>query len=203
MTTAEERRTRRAARTRREIIDAGAALFERHGLVRTTVEQIAEQAGVSPATVYSVAGGKAGVLSTLVDDFHSGALAVDVEDLLARCASPVEVVTVLGATCASTPAYHRTLHIMFASAPHDELAGAALDRATRWFRPIVRRFAERVVELSDRPTGDPAPDPGAVADVLWFFFGWSAWEALRRDHDWSLEQRRDWLVALAVAALAR
>ena len=199
MSTAEERRRRRAARTRREIVDAGAALFERQGLMRTTVEQIAERADVSPATVYSVAGGKAGVLLALVDDFQAGALAVDVDGMLARCASPAEVVTVLGATCASTPAYHDTLHIMFVAAPHDEHAGAALDRATGWFRPIVHRFAVRILELAD----DRDTDPTAVADVLWFFFGWGAWETLRCDYDWTLEQRRDWLVAHAVAALGR
>ena len=200
MSTAEERRTRRAARTRREIVEAGAALFERHGLVRTTVEQIAENADVSPATVYSVAGGKAGVLTALVDDFHAASLAVDVEELLARCASPADVVSVLGATCASAdPAYHQTLHIMFSAAPHDEHARAALDRATHWFRPIVHCFAERIVELSDGPGADPT----AAADVLWFFFGWGAWETLRRDYDWTLEQRRDWLVATAIAALGR
>lgn len=199
MSAIEDRRRRRAARTRREIVDAGAALFERQGLIRTTVEQIAEQADVSPATVYSVAGGKAGVLTALVDDFHAGALAVDVDELLAACTTAADVVSVLGETSASAPAYHRTLHIMFSAAPHDEHARAALDRATRWHQPVVRRFADRIVELS----GDPDADPAAVADVLWFFFGWGAWETLRRDHDWTLEQRRDWLVTLAVAALRR
>ncbi len=167
--------------------------------MRTTVEQIAEQADVSPATVYAVAGGKAGVLSTLVDEFHAGALAVDVDDLLARCVSPAEVVSALGATCASVPAYHRTLHIIFDAAPHDEHARVALDRATRWFQPIVRRFADRIVELVQ----DPAAETAAVADVLWFFFGWGAWQTMRRDYDWTLEQRRDWLVALAVAAIVK
>lgn len=198
MSTTEERRRRRAERTRREIVEAAAVLFERHGLMRTTVEQIAEHADVSPATVYSVAGGKAGVLTALVDEFHAGAQAVEVEEILARCTSTAEVVSVLGERCASVPTYHRTLHIFFSAAPHDELAGGALDRATGWFRPIVRRFAERVAEL------DPAADAAAVADVLWFFFGWGAWENMLLDHpDWPLEQRRDWLVAYATAALGR
>lgn len=199
MSTTEERRARRAARTKREIVEAGAVLFERQGLMRTTVEQIAEHADVSAATVYSVAGGKAGVLTALVDDFHAGALAVDVHGLLARCASPTDVVSVLGENCASTPTFHRTLHIIFSAAPHDELASAALDGATGWFRPIVAQFADRVVELDPHPDVDPA----AVADILWFFFGWGAWETLRRDYDWTLDRRRDWLVALAVAALTR
>jgi AcrR family transcriptional regulator len=198
VSTAEERRQRRATRTRRGIIDAGADLFERRGLMRTTVEQIAEEADVSPATVYSVAGGKAGVLGALVDDFHTAAMAVDVENLLARCSTPAEVIRALGATSADAdPTYHRTLHIIFSAAPHDELAGAALARATDWHRPVVRRFAERLVEL--RPDADL--DAAAVADTLWFFFGWGAWETLRRDYDWPLEQRRDWLIALADRAL--
>ncbi|ANY08460.1 TetR/AcrR family transcriptional regulator [Pseudonocardia sp. HH130630-07] len=198
MSATEDRRRRRAERTRREIVEAGAVLFERHGLMRTTVEQIAEHADVSPATVYSVAGGKAGVFSTLVEEWHVGAETVDVDGLLARCTDPAEVVAGLGAACVSVPAYHRTSHIIFSAAPHDELADSALDGATGWFRPVVRRFADRVVELSTGSAGDPA----AVADVLWFFFGYGAWENLRRDHgDWTLEQRRDWLVSHAMAAL--
>lgn len=198
MSIAEERRQRRAARTRRGIVDAGAVLFERHGLMRTTVEQIAEQADVSPATVYSVAGGKAGVLTALVDDFHDAAQAVDVEELLGRCRTPAEVVHALGTTSADAdPAYHRTLHIIFSAAPHDELAGTALDRATDWHRPVVRRFADRFVELSP----ESAAEPAAIADALWFFFGWGAWETLRRDYDWTLEQRRDWLIFMANKAL--
>lgn len=198
MSTSEERRERRALRTRREITEAGAELFEQFGFSRTTVEQIAERADVSPATVYAIAGGKAGVLTALVDEFHDASVEVDVESLLAACTRAEEVITVLGTTCADAGSnYHRTLHIMFNAAPNDASAQAALTRAEGWFRPIVQRFAERLVELRE----DAAVQPIEAAEILWFFFGWGAWETVRRDYDWTMEQRRDWLIKLARAAL--
>ena len=49
-----------AGRTRSKVLEAGKHLFSRKGIDATTIAQIAERAGVSEATVYSVVKSKAG-----------------------------------------------------------------------------------------------------------------------------------------------
>ena len=60
-------RDEQAARTRARILDAAAALFLDRGYARTTVQEIAERAGVARDTVHAVFGSKARVLTALID----------------------------------------------------------------------------------------------------------------------------------------
>jgi AcrR family transcriptional regulator len=60
-------RRAQAAATRRAIIDAASALFIERGYVATSMEAIADAAGVSRATVFSSVGGKKTLLKTAYD----------------------------------------------------------------------------------------------------------------------------------------
>jgi len=60
-------RQEQAARTRERIVEAAGGLFVSQGYARTTIRQIAEEANVSPDTVYAVFGAKARVLTALID----------------------------------------------------------------------------------------------------------------------------------------
>lgn len=60
-------RKERAANTRRLISDSGRQLFFQKGYVATTLQEIAEAAGVAVQTVYAVFGSKAGILRVLRD----------------------------------------------------------------------------------------------------------------------------------------
>ncbi|MFE3032349.1 TetR/AcrR family transcriptional regulator [Streptomyces canus] len=53
--------------TRQEVVKAARKLFAEHGYTQTTVEKIAREARVSPATVYAQCRGKEGLLRTLMD----------------------------------------------------------------------------------------------------------------------------------------
>jgi TetR/AcrR family acrAB operon transcriptional repressor len=60
------RRTKEeAARTRRDIVEAALACFDRHGIAGTTLEQIAEQANVTKGAVYWHFDGKAAILHAI------------------------------------------------------------------------------------------------------------------------------------------
>jgi AcrR family transcriptional regulator len=63
----EGRRGAQARATRRRIVDAAAALFVEHGYGATTLEQVAERAGVAVQTVYFHFGNKRTVLKEAVD----------------------------------------------------------------------------------------------------------------------------------------
>jgi AcrR family transcriptional regulator len=62
-----ELRAAQARATRRVIVSAAAALFVKEGFGRTTVDAIAEEAGVSRKTVFAAVGGKVELLKLALD----------------------------------------------------------------------------------------------------------------------------------------
>ena len=60
-------REEQAARTRARILDAAAELVLERGYARTTVQDLADRAGVARDTVHAIFGGKARVLTALID----------------------------------------------------------------------------------------------------------------------------------------
>lgn len=60
-------RREQAALTRRRILEAADDLFGADGYVRTTINEIAQRAGVASDTVYAVFGSKGRVLTALLD----------------------------------------------------------------------------------------------------------------------------------------
>jgi len=56
-----------AAQTRRDVLMAARQLFVEHGYASTSMQQIADQAGVALQTVYSSAGAKPAIVMALVD----------------------------------------------------------------------------------------------------------------------------------------
>jgi AcrR family transcriptional regulator len=60
-------RDEQAARTRARVLDAAGELFLERGYARTTMQEVADRAGVARDTVHAVFGGKARVLTALID----------------------------------------------------------------------------------------------------------------------------------------
>lgn len=71
-TTAGRRREQRARDTRTRITDAALRLFVERGYLATTVEAIAGEAGVAPATVYQAFGTKQAVLARALNTTITG-----------------------------------------------------------------------------------------------------------------------------------
>jgi AcrR family transcriptional regulator len=66
-------RADQADQTRRRILAAALRLFAEHGYAGTTIVAIAEEAGVSPETIYLSLGGKRGLLEGAIDLAIAGA----------------------------------------------------------------------------------------------------------------------------------
>ncbi|HZD38744.1 MAG TPA: helix-turn-helix domain-containing protein, partial [Actinomycetes bacterium] len=66
-TQAGRRREARARRTRQRIVEAALGLFLQRGYTATTVEAIARQARVAPATIYQAFGTKHAILASGLD----------------------------------------------------------------------------------------------------------------------------------------
>lgn len=65
-------REEQARNTRLRIRSAARQLFASNGFTATTVAEIAETAGVSPATVYAAFDSKAGVVAAMLEDLEEG-----------------------------------------------------------------------------------------------------------------------------------
>ena len=63
-------RQRQAQATRSMIVVAAQALFLEQGYICTTIETIAERAGVATSTVYAIFGSKRGILRAIRDSWH-------------------------------------------------------------------------------------------------------------------------------------
>ncbi|HZX53225.1 MAG TPA: helix-turn-helix domain-containing protein [Ilumatobacteraceae bacterium] len=146
----------------RRVLDAAKACCERWGLAKVTIEDIANAAGVSRATLYRMfPGGKDVLFEALrvreLEDFFTRLGvhlegATDFEDLLVRC--------VVHSTLELRGDQH--LSLMLASEPGDTLGQLTVDGlpriirvATVFLAPLVdgylpRREAARLVELLAR-----------------------------------------------------
>src|SRR4030065_1441522 len=63
-------RRRQAQATRDMIVAEAQALFLEQGYICTTIDAIAERAGVAVSTVYSIFGSKRGILRAIRDTWH-------------------------------------------------------------------------------------------------------------------------------------
>jgi AcrR family transcriptional regulator len=62
-------RQRQALETRRLIAKAARVLFTEHGYAVTSIEAVAEEAGVSPRTVYAIFGTKKAILAAICEEW--------------------------------------------------------------------------------------------------------------------------------------
>ena len=146
----------------RRVLDAAKSCCERWGLAKVTIEDIANEAGVSRATLYRMfPGGKDVLFEALrvreLEDFFTRLSAhldgaADFEDLLVRC--------VMHATAELRADQH--LSLMLASAPGDTLGQLTVEGVPRIIRvatvflaPLVdghlpRHEGARLVELLSR-----------------------------------------------------
>ncbi|UMP04201.1 TetR/AcrR family transcriptional regulator [Amycolatopsis sp. EV170708-02-1] len=88
-------RDRREALTLRTILTAARGLFAERGYARTPIRLIAQEAGVSPQTIYAHFGSKAGVLGGLVDLLDDEAGIPDVVAEAQRTEDPVALLGLL------------------------------------------------------------------------------------------------------------
>jgi AcrR family transcriptional regulator len=186
-------REEQAARTRARIVDAAGELFLDRGYARTTVQEIAERAGVARDTVHAIFGGKARVLTALIDArLVPGGAAANVTETPAARAIKAEVdqrrqIELFGSWVAGTSTRLRPVFeiLRTAAAVEPEMAAvfAEMDRFrlknmqtyARWFaargplRVGTKRAAEVIWALA-------SPDVGRMlCDEL----GWSEAEHAR------------------------
>jgi len=204
MTKAERKTTRRqeyAQATQLAIVDAARSLFAQRGYFATKVEDIAVAARVAPATVYAVAGGKQGLLHTLMETWTTDPIVASTLQRISTMSDPVEVIR-LTATSAREmrERFADVMRVMMTTAPHDRSVAEQLHVATTRYRKALLPISRRLHVLGALLPGTTVEH---AVDVLWFYFGYSSYFTLHDDNGWSYKKAEQWLADEACRALLR
>jgi AcrR family transcriptional regulator len=192
-------RQRQADETKQRMLAAARALFTERGYAGTTIEAIAEAAGVSPKTVMAAFGSKRAMLAELVDPASPGSR---FQEMLARLRAESDparrIALVAELTCRVYEASVDDLELLRgASAVAPELAEIAAgveDR--RWHQQ------ERLVTFL-RTAGAlrQGTSPEEATDQLWALGSFDLYRLLVVRRGWSPERYQAWLTATLTSLL--
>jgi len=190
-------RNAQAQATRRSVIDAAARLFGGQGYVATSIEHIAEAAGVSRATVFNAVGNKAVLLKAALDNAIVGdddpvaladrprSRAIRAEpDARKYLALYAELVTDIGA------------HLAPISEAARSAAGANSDARRLWDEHQAQRRtgAEHVVgDLIRKGRLRKGLTKGDAADIVWVLNDPGLYHHLVLERGWALARYSTWL----------
>jgi AcrR family transcriptional regulator len=199
-TDAGRRREARALETRRRIVDAALHLFVERGYAATTVEAIAREAAVAPATVYQAFGTKYAILARAVDvtvagDFHPLAiLERDWVQALRAEEDPVRRLEI---------AVHHTATISARTAGMKEVLrdAAATEPQVRELiaEDTLRRYHTQraLVQLVFDPTSQGEGVDHADAAATYFaLVNSNSYQLLVGQLGWTFQQWEQWLVGI-------
>ncbi|MBM0224681.1 TetR/AcrR family transcriptional regulator [Micromonospora sp. ATA51] len=190
------KRTQKAAETRRCILEAARGLFVDHGYGATNMQDVAARAGVAVQTIYFVFGNKRSLLKELVDVTIAGddepvatmnrpwfrdALAAATADAQLRAhvrgtreiLERVAVITKMVATAAATDADVAQLW------PHGK-------------NPRFEVHTAAAKALVAKPGARPGVSTETAADLLYALLSTELYLLFVRDRGWSPEQWEQW-----------
>ena len=191
-----------AARNRAAVLAACRALLFRDGYHRMTVRSVAEQAGVSPETIYKTFGGKPGLMKALWDVTLAG------DDQPVAIADRPQMQEVRSA---GDPAGKLRLWVAFVSAANQRLAalyGLLAQAGPEVTQMLATTQRERltgvralVTHLAESGMLAPGRDPATAADACWALTGPRVFLDLTADRGWQPARYEDWLTRMLTANL--
>jgi AcrR family transcriptional regulator len=192
-------RAQGAADTRRNILDTAMRLFLEQGYGKVTVNDIAGEASLAAATVYASAGGKAAILSTLIDEAMRDSIVEETLAAVRKSKSGEEVVRIaVHGTRIDNERYHDIVEVMKNAAAVDGAANDILQRSDTAYRQALGQIARRMRTLKVVRGG---LTEARVIDILWFYLGREAWHLLAADRRWTFDEAERWLTEQTVGAL--
>lgn len=190
-------RAEQAAATRRLVLDAATRLFVERGYGGTSIDAIAEEAGVGRSTVFAAAGGKPWLLKTACDR----AIVGDDEQVpfderpeareLFAMADPAEIVTGYAGMLSEAQRRVSAIYEVVRSA-----AGADPEVGELWTELSQQRLAgaKEMASLLRRKGGLRSGLSVAQArDIIWVYNDPGLHHALVGIRGWSQAKYRDWL----------
>ena len=191
-----DKRAERSRRTREKVIAAARELFIAQGYGATSLQEVADRAGVAVQTVYFVFRNKRTLFKDVVDTSIAGdtepVATMDREWFRSMCAEP---------TAAGQLRAHLrgTREIMGRVAPIVPLIATAAatdpEIAAQWPRDRDPRYTvlfAAAEALVGKPDARPGLDAETVADVMYGLLSPELYLVLVRDRGWSPERWEEW-----------
>ncbi len=185
--------------TRHTILSAARELFAERGYAATPIRMLARRAGVSPQTIYTTYGSKAGVLAGLPDLVDHEAGVVDLFEARHRTREPSQLIGLLASI--SRRIRDRcgdVLKVLRSGAAVDADVSATMAEALRRQRLGVEAIIEQV-----HAEGALAPHLTAAraADIAFALMSYDVCDALVDQAGWSFDEYEQWLGATLGALL--
>ncbi len=197
-------RRQRSQRTRGRIVDAAARLFVDHGYVATTIEAVAELAGVAVQTVYYGFGTKRHLLAAVLDTSVAG----DVEpvavlerpwvDELGAERDAASAVRHLVEVAVAILARASPIYEVVRTAASDPDVGALLDDNRRRRRADQRRLIEILWRCGHLR---PGLDVDTAADVVYGLLNEEVFQLFTVDCEWDIKRFQGWATSLMLQQL--
>jgi len=182
-------RQRQAQETRNMIVAAAQALFLEQGYICTTMEIIAERAGVATSTVYAIFGSKRGILRAIRDAWHERTHIRELLNSSQQSSNPEERLEQLAeATRKQWEMGAEVTAIYTGAAAADPRAAAELTQALMGRREGLQTFAKSL-----EPHLHPGLDATHAASILQALCLPEVFDELVRRSGWTVDEYEDWL----------
>src|SRR5215831_18733067 len=185
------RRQEYAEATWQAVVTAARELFAEAGYSKTTVQQIARHARVSPATVYAQCGGKQGLLKTLMDAWTAGPLVLEIIEACAAARSGAEKLDVLADGYVAI--YEDSGDIIRIVTD----AAAAAPGAAEFLETASARHLDALIEIVGqiRETGDLKKDLSDedAARIIYYHFRFEQYTLAADTFGWGEDRALDWI----------
>ena len=192
-----ELRAEQARQTRRRIVAAAAARFAENGYGATTVEAIAESAGVSRKTVFDSVGGKVQLIKLAYDVAIVGdddAIPLGDRSEVAALRTEPDAGRMLADYAAMVTTINRRIagvwRALEGAAASDPDARQVHEALVEQRRSAMQQPAQRLVALGALRPGLSVRE---AADLLWLFNDPSLYDKLVRQRHWSSARFQEWL----------
>lgn len=182
-------RQKQAQETRAMIVSAAQALFLEQGYICTTIDSIAERAGVASSTVYAIFGSKRGILRAIRDSWHERTHIHEVLNSSQQTANPEERLRQLAeATRKQWEMGAEVTAIYTGAAAADPRAAAELSQALVGRREGLQNFAKSL-----EPDLKRGLDANHAATIMQALCLPEVFNELVRHSGWSTEEYQSWL----------
>lgn len=184
-------RRRGADETRSKIADAARALFAKQGIDGTTIDAIAEDAGVAAQTVYAIFGSKRGIIAELMDRARFGpAYVAQVDRTQAAVDGASRLRLVAGVARRIYDAERAEIEVLRgASAMSPELG--VMEREKEGSRYEAQgKSIELLVKEKSLKKGLPEV---RARDILWTLTGRETYRMLTVERGWSSDEYEEWV----------
>jgi AcrR family transcriptional regulator len=192
-------RARQAAENRRSIIDAAVALFGERGWAATTLQMVADRAGMSVDSIYAVFGTKSALMMSAVEvaivGDHEDAAMADRPDF-AQFAEGPRIERIRTGIHYTVDVFRRSVPILKAlqeAAASDDTARARLAQYDEDRRDLTA--AGLALILGAEPPDD-------TIDAVWALVSPEVFTHLTEGRGWSIEKTEAWLVEMGDAAIS-